>query len=70
LNRAIDFARGEGLVEYITGNRIQITFQGVKVANRLLEQDDLLVEERTFLEDLGKSELTEKVVNNIFSEGR
>lgn len=70
LNRAIDFARGEGLLEYVTGNRVQLTPQGMIAVNRLLENENLFLEERLFLEELGKNGLTEKVVDRLFSEGR
>lgn len=70
LNRAIDFARGEGLLEFVKGNRVQLTPQGMMGANNLLEQDGIFLRERAFLEELGKNGLTEKVVDSLFSEGR
>lgn len=70
LNRAIEFAHGEGLIERRTGNKIQLTARGIHVADQLFERDDLLVEEKKFLNALGKNKLTENMIGTLFREGR
>ena len=70
LNRAIDFARGEGLIESLSGNRVHLTPNGKRAANKLLTQNDLFKNERQFLQEIGKTGLTEKTVKALFSGKR
>jgi hypothetical protein len=69
LNRAINLAQGEGLVENVKGNRIRITPRGQKATDKLLAVENLFTYEKSFLEDLGKSTLTEQVIDNLLSNG-
>ena len=69
LNRAIDLACGENLVKHIAGDRVQLTARGIKIANQLLEQDDLFLKEVDFLKEIGKTSLTESLVSRLFKEG-
>jgi hypothetical protein len=68
LNRAIDFALGEGLVENISGRSIHLTLKGLDIASKLMEQSDLFIEEKIFLKELGGNMLTEQVIKNLLSE--
>lgn len=70
LNRAIEYAHGEGLVEYKTGNKVQLTARGINICDQLIERSDLLVEEKDFLATLGKNKLTESMIGTLFGEGR
>ena len=65
LNRAVDFAFGEKLVERVKGDHIELTAQGEKEAVRILEHEDLYRKERAFLHLLGKG-LTERIVLELF----
>lgn len=49
LNRAIDLARGLGLVTRISGNRVRLTLAGSRLADDVDELKDVLVEEKMFL---------------------
>jgi hypothetical protein len=69
LNRAIDFAHGEGLLEFVSGDRVQLTPIGKSATNKLLNQDNLFREEKLFLRRIGKTGLTEKIVKELFGEG-
>lgn len=69
LNRAVNLAHGEGLVEIVKGNRIRITSRGQRAIDKLLAVEDLFTYEKSFLEDLGKSALTEQVIDNLLSNG-
>lgn len=70
LNRAIELAHGEGLIEYKAGNKVQLTAHGIAVTDQLMKRDDLLVEEKQFLALLGKNKLTESMISMLFGEGR
>lgn len=52
LSRALDFARGEGLLEFIAGKRVQLTLQGLNAAEELLRNQNILVEEKNFLREI------------------
>lgn len=69
LNRAMDFACGEGLTEYITGSRIRLTPRGSIVAKKILENEKLFVNEVCFLKEISKNSLTERLINRLFKEG-
>ena len=66
LNRAIDFAIGEGLMKKETGNRITLTNEGIKRADLLIATDNIFVAEKAALSVFGKS-VTEAFVNKLFS---
>ncbi len=65
LNRAVDFAHGEGLLKKVGGAHIVLTSHGEAEAKRLFEHKELYVSERDYLEQVGKK-LTEKLVNDLF----
>lgn len=67
LNRALEFAHSEGLIDYISGKRIQLSESGRVSVKIILDQQDLLASERTFLTKIGKSKLTEKTIDKLFS---
>ena len=60
LNRALNLARGEGLVEIEKGKNIKLTPAGLNLAKRLDETSDCLEVEKTFL----------KAVESFATEGR
>lgn len=65
LNRAVDLAYGEGLIDRIS-NRISLTPHGLGIARNLYQELDIFREEKQFLEKIGKK-LTEGLVQNIFA---
>lgn len=65
-SRAIDLAVGENLVEWVSGNRLNITRTGRLVVDAILKDDSLMRDEREFLLRIGKS-VTEKVADDMFS---
>lgn len=66
LNRAVDLAHGEGLVDRVVGDRICRTQRGQTAATALYKEPSIFVEEKRFLEEFGKT-LTEQMVNNLLS---
>jgi len=66
LNRAVDFAHGERLVERVPGDRIQLTTRGEKEAKRMLARKGLYERERHFLNTVGKK-VTEILVKELFA---
>ena len=66
LNRAVDLAHGEGLIERVAGDRVRLTTRGEAEADKLLEQKDVYVVEKDFLNALGKH-ITEAFVDALYS---
>jgi hypothetical protein len=64
LGRAIDMARGEGLVKTEDGATYQLTESGLRAAESLRANEGVLQEERSFLESQS-SKITEHFVNTI-----
>lgn len=52
LNRAIDFARGEGLVKMENGIRVKLTNRGSSITQQIDRIEDCMAEERKFLEEV------------------
>ncbi len=65
LNRAVDYAHGEGLVRRVEGNRIELTARGEAEAKRILGHEMLYQSEREFLGAIGKR-VTENLVKRLF----
>lgn len=65
LNRAVDYAHGEGLLRRVQGDRIELTERGEDAAKQILKQGELYKSEREFLEGIGKR-VTERLVNELF----
>jgi hypothetical protein len=66
LNRALNLARGEGLVEIEKGKNIKLTATGLKFAERLNETSDCLDAEKAFLMQVGLF-ATEGRVEDLFT---
>ena len=66
LNRALNLARGEGLVEIENGKNIKLTSAGLKLAKQLDETSDCLDAEKAFLTKVG-SFATEGRVEDLFT---
>jgi hypothetical protein len=66
LNRAVDLANGYRLIVRVAGDRIQLTNNGVNLADELQRQDNLYVPEREFFSQVGRK-VTEKLVANLFA---
>ncbi len=66
LNRAVDLAHGEGLVNRISGDRISLTPKGEALAMLLQTQSSIFVKEKEFLMAISKS-LTERLVDSLFT---
>jgi hypothetical protein len=68
LNRAMEYAAAEGLVERMTEARVRITDKGRKLAREIDRTAECLVAERAFLEEIGKS-VTDKFVRELLVQG-
>ena len=68
LNRAIDFARGEGLVKIKNGTRVELTDHGSNIAQQINRNENFMVDERKFLDDV-KSFVLEKDIKTLLSWG-
>ena len=67
-SRAIDLAVGNGLVQWVGGDRIQISATGNRLVDGFLKDDSVLQDERAFLIGLGKS-VTEAEADYILGVG-
>lgn len=66
LNRALNLARGEGLVEIENGKNIKLTPSGLELAKQLDATSDTLEAEKAFLKQAGPF-VTEGRVENLFN---
>jgi hypothetical protein len=66
LNRAIDFAVGERLTEWINGNRLKLTDRGVTLLKAIKGGGDCMAVELHFLKHI-KSAASEKSLGALFS---
>lgn len=66
LNRALNLARGEGLVQIEMGKNIKLTPTGLKLAKQLDETSDCLDGEKVFLKQV-ESFATEDRVEDLFT---
>jgi hypothetical protein len=75
LTRAIDFALGAGIVERYekmdgiddgkTQYRLTLSQQGEALAGELMEDEDIFVTEKAFLQDIGRK-ITQKQIADLF----
>lgn len=54
LGRAINLAVGEKLIEWVGGDRLQITAKGKRWVTEILKDEAVMQEERDFLQRIGK----------------
>jgi hypothetical protein len=66
LNRALNFARGQGLLQIEKGKNIKLTARGLTAALKLDEKADCLAAEREFLKAV-KSFSTESNIEDLFT---
>jgi len=64
LNRALDVAKGEKLIEQIGGDRFQITAKGRLVAEESMKDQECLVTEKWFMSEIA-SLVTETRINRL-----
>jgi hypothetical protein len=65
LNRAVDFAIGEGLVRRIDGSRIELRAPGDSLGEEIAKDDELYTIEKLFIDEVRQS-ATEALVESIF----
>ena len=65
LNRAVDFARGEGLIRRVDGNKIELTDAGKALSKELEADTEAFAREKAFAAELGLK-VTEKIIDHIF----
>ncbi len=64
LNRAISFAKADGLVELKKGKSAKLTIRGMQALETIFESDDLMSEERVFLRAM-RDKATENAIEKI-----
>lgn len=69
LNRAVDFAIGEGLVRRSGGNKIELAPNGRELAEELGKIETAYVVEKKFIAAIHQG-VTEKLVNHMFGGGK
>ena len=69
LSQAIDFALGLGLVTRSSGDRIQLTGAGLKLASQLLKESAVFVKEKNFLSEW-RHILTEQQIKDVVFKSR
>lgn len=66
LNRAVDFALGEGLVRIENAKNLKLTPRGLGTAKQIDEAPDCLVDEKSFLHAM-KSFFTERNIDDLLT---
>jgi hypothetical protein len=66
LGRAINLAVGEKLVEWVGGDRLQITGKGKRWITEILKDESVMQEEHEFLKRIGKS-ITEPLATEMIT---
>jgi hypothetical protein len=66
LGRAINLAVGEKYVEWVGGNRLQITHRGQRWVKDILKDETVMQEEREFLKRIGK-DITEGIATEMIT---
>jgi hypothetical protein len=66
LARAVDLAVGDGVVEWVGGDRLKITTRGKRWIERIENDESLLQDERAFLKRIGKT-ITETMASEMIS---
>lgn len=64
LGRAVNLAVGEKYVEWVGGNRLQITAKGERWVKDILKDETVMQEEREFLKRIGKG-VTEDIATEM-----
>ncbi|MPY19077.1 hypothetical protein [Paenibacillus glucanolyticus] len=64
LNRAVDIALAEGLIQRINGDRVELSSSGAIMAKEILKKQECFVQEKEFLHTLRKS-ISEAKLKNI-----
>lgn len=65
LNRALDLAIADGFCENAGNNRYRLTSKGHELASKLEEDKELLVLEKNFLVQIGRSKISESCVDKM-----
>ncbi len=68
LERALQYAIGEGLVIHWRGKAVELTPMGKRLAAEIIATEDLFNSEKKFLALIGQ-DLSEKLVNRMFGLG-
>src|SRR5436309_376415 len=66
LGRAINLAVGEKFIEWVDGDRLQITAKGTRWVTDILKDESVMLEEREFLKRIGKS-ITEPIATEMIT---
>jgi hypothetical protein len=68
LNRAVDLAAGEGLLERPGGDHLALTPKGINLADEIDRSDGLYEIEKELIAAIG-SKVTEKLCKGLFATG-
>jgi len=66
LGRAVNLAVGENYVEWVGGNRLQITPKGQRWVKDIIKDETVMQEEREFLARIGK-DITEGIATEMIT---
>jgi hypothetical protein len=66
LGRAINLAVGEKFIDWVDGDRLQITAKGTRWVTDILKDESVMQEEREFLKRIGKS-ITEPIATEMIT---
>jgi len=68
LNRAVNFALGEGLLRRVSGDKVELTPSGITFADQLDSNVVAFSREKAFMDSVGRR-ITESLVTQMFGKG-
>lgn len=68
LNRAVDYALGEGLLQRLSRDRLRLTTAGVSLVGEIDQHSEMYVTEKQFTAAIGYR-VTETLVSQLFGRG-
>ena len=66
VNRAVQYAIAENLISLEKTGKLKLTDLGIKIADEIVMDDDLLITEKVFLRELGKKISDVQIKNVLF----
>ena len=66
VNRAVQFAIAENLISLEKNGKIKLTDSGLNIADKIITNEDLLLEEKDYLKKLGKRVSDVQIKNILF----
>ena len=65
MQRALDFAIGEGFIQHVGGKAVVLTSNGKRLADEIVRSDTILISEKKFIDSVNQK-VSEELVKQMF----